>query len=55
MAFIFDINYKTSFKIIEKEKYIDRIVNRFNFTKEPTRRAIESMRKLAEEYVLEKI
>lgn len=55
IAFIFDINYKTSFKIVEKEKYIDRIIDRFNFEKEQTRRTIEEMRKFAKEYVLEKI
>lgn len=55
IAFIFDINYKTSLEKIEKEKYIDRIIDRFDFKKENTKKAIEKIRKFANEYVLEKL
>lgn len=55
IAFIFDINYKTSFQKIQKEKYIDKIIDRFDFKKENTKEVIEEIRKFANEYVLEKI
>lgn len=55
IAFIFDINYKTSFQKIQKEKYIDKIIDRFDFKKENTKEVIEEIRKFANEYVLEKL
>lgn len=55
IAFIFDINYRTSFEIIKEQKYINRIADRFDFKKEKTKEAVEKIRKFANEYVLEKI
>lgn len=53
IAFIFDINYKTSFEIIEKEKYINRIIERFEFKNQQTKKAIEEIKEFANEYVQE--
>lgn len=55
IAFIFDINYHTSFEIVKKQNYINQIIDRFNFKKEKTQKAVEEIRKFANEYVLEKI
>lgn len=55
IAFIFDINYKESFKIIENKQYISKIVERFNFKNKNTKKAIEEMAKFANKYVIEKI
>lgn len=55
VAFIFDINYKTSLKIVEEEKYINRIIERFDFKNEQTKKSIDEIRKFANEYVQEQI
>lgn len=52
LAFVFDINYKESFKIIEKEQYINKIIDRFDFKNQETKKAIEDMKKFANHYVL---
>lgn len=51
IAFIFDINFKTSFEIIKKEDYINKILNRYNFKDENTKKQIEAIRKIANEYI----
>lgn len=55
IAFIFDINYKTSFEIVEKQKYINQIINRFDYKKEETKKSVEKIKEFANEYVIEKI
>ena len=39
----------------KEQKYINRIVDRFDINKEKTKEAVEKIRKFANEYVLEKI
>lgn len=55
IAFIFDINFKTSFEILKKEDYINRILNRYNIEDEFSRNAITEIRKNANQYIEEKI
>lgn len=52
IAFIFDINYKSSFSIIKEEEYVNKIIDRFNFKNEETRKAIEKIREFSNEYIL---
>ena len=51
LAFIFDINYKTSFKILKEKDYISKILNRYNFEDEKTSQRVEKIKKLANEYI----
>ena len=51
IAFIYDINFPISFEIIKREKYIDRIIDRFDFKKEETKKDFEKIRKVANEYI----
>lgn len=50
-AFIYDFNIKDSYKIIKENKYIDKIINRFNFKLEETREQMQLIRKIANEYI----
>ncbi len=51
LAFIFDINYKTSFEILKEKNYISKILNRYNFEDEKTSQRVEKIKKLANEYI----
>lgn len=51
MAFVFDLNYKESFKILKKEKYIDKIINQFNFKIKETEENLEEIKKIIERYI----
>ena len=48
LAFIFDINYKPSFKIIKENHYINKIIDRFEFKEK------EKVRNIALQYLQEK-
>lgn len=55
MAFIFDIYYKESYKIIYKNDYINKIMNKFEFENKETKQQMEKIKNIANEYILEKI
>ena len=51
LAFIYDVNFKESYIQIKENKYIDKILDRFNFEKEETKEQIELIRKVANDYI----
>lgn len=51
LAFLFDINYKVSLEIISKEKYIDKVFQRFNFEDEYTRNKMKEIQKFLNQYI----
>lgn len=51
IAFIFDMNFKISFKILKDEDYINKILNRYNFKDEYTKQKVEEIRNIANEYI----
>lgn len=55
MAFIFDINFKESFEILKKENYINKTLNRYKMNDSKTQNELEKIRKLANEYIEQKI
>lgn len=55
IAFIFDMNFKPSFQILKEEDYINKILNRYDFKDEYTKQKVEEIRKIANEYVQNKI
>lgn len=55
IAFIFDLNFKSSFKILKEEDYINKILNRYNLKDEYTRTKVEEIRKIANEHIDRKI
>lgn len=51
IAFIFDMNFKESFQILQKEDYINKILDRFNFKDEETKAEIKEIRSIANAYI----
>lgn len=51
IAFIFDMNFKESFQILQKEDYINKILDRFNFKDEETKAEIKEIRSIANTYI----
>lgn len=54
IAFIFDMNFKESFKIIKNQNYINKILDRYNIKDEYTKNEIEKIRIKANHYIEEK-
>ena len=55
IAFIFDMNFKPSFQILREEDYINKILNRYDFKDGYTKQKVEEIRRIANEYVRNKI
>lgn len=54
-GYMFDVNYKSSFKIIKNEQYIDKIANRFKFKDEYTQKEILDAGEKIKQYIAKKI
>lgn len=46
LSYIYDINFKETLEIINKENYVDRILDRFDFKDEQTKEQIEKLKKI---------
>ena len=55
VAFIFDINYGTSFEILKRENYINKIIDRYNMIDKNTKEQLEYIKDIASEYIEQKI
>ena len=55
IAFIFDLNFKSSFELIKEQDYINKILDRYNLKDERTRNEVEEIRKVANAYVEQRI
>ena len=55
VAFIFDINYETSFEILKRENYINKIIDRYNMIDKNTKEQLEYIKNIASEYIEQKI
>ena len=55
IAFIFDMNFKSSFQILKEEDYINKILDRYNFKDEYTKQKVEEIRDIANKYIDEKV
>lgn len=55
LAFIFDINYKETYKIIKDNNYVDIIIDRFTYKKDDTKIKMEKIRKISKEYIDKRI
>ena len=51
IGFMFDINFKYDFKILKKENYINKILDKFEFIDEITSNQMKNARKIANEYI----
>ena len=55
IAFIFDLNFNYSKKVIYENNYINRILDKFDYKDENTKRQIELIRKIASDYLKESL
>ena len=55
IAFIYDLNFKESYKIVRDNNYIDGIIDLFNFREQDTREKMELIRKTANDFLKEKL
>lgn len=51
LAYTFDINFKQSYQIIQKEDYINKTIKRFNFKEEQTKWKVEELIKNINDYI----
>ena len=51
IAFIYDLNFKESYKILNEKDYINKIFDRFSFEKEETKEQMTKIRKIANDYI----
>ena len=54
LAYIFDINYNVSYKIIRDEGHIEKIIKRFQFRYEETKEKVDELINLLNKYVEDK-
>ena len=55
IAFIYDFNSKECYGILEKNKYIDEIIDMFEYKEQETKKQMELIRKVANDYINNKI
>ena len=55
LAFIFDINFKETLEIIKEKNYINILIDRFTYTNEDTKDRMETIRKLINKYIEDKL
>ena len=55
VAYMYDLNFKESFRILKEKNYIEKIVNRVEHKDIETRERMKKIQQFAEEYLEEKI
>ena len=55
LAFTFDLNFKVSFELLNKENYINRIIQRFQYKDADTKLRINEVQRIVNKYIDEKI
>lgn len=51
LAFIFDINYKETLEIIKENDYVNKMLDRFKYSDEETKKKIEEIRNIVNNYI----
>ena len=55
ISFIYDMNFKESFNIIDENMYLEKIINRFNFKNQITKEKIKRIEEVAKIYIKERL
>ena len=55
LSFIYDINFKETFEIIENEQYINKMLKRFDFKDKETKEKMKEIEKEIEQYIWHQI
>ena len=51
LSYIYDINFKETLEIIEKEGYVNKILNRFDFKDEETKNKMKNLREILLKFI----
>lgn len=54
MAFIFDLNFSSSFRFIQEHDYINRCIDRMDYSEKNTKESMEEVRRICLDYVQKK-
>ncbi len=55
ISYIFDFNYNFTLQIIQENDYINKLVNRYKFKNEDTKRKIQECAKIANDYIKQRL
>ncbi len=55
LAFIFDLSFKETFKIVKENDYMNILIDRFNYTDNDTKNKMERIRDILNKYIDEKM
>ncbi len=55
LAFVFDLNFKESFEIVKDNNYINILIDRFNYNDLATKKRMEDVRSIINNYISNKI
>lgn len=55
IAFIYDFNFMESYRIVKETNYIDKVIDLFKFKEQDTIDKMELVRKIANEYINNKL
>ena len=55
LAFIFDLNFKESYEIIKEKNYVNILIDRIKYKDEETKKRMEDIRNIMNEYINRKI
>ena len=55
LGFVFDINFKYSFKILKEKDYINKIIDKFEFKDKENKKTMQEIRNILNQYIEEKI
>lgn len=55
MAYVFDLNYKISFKILKEKNYLNFIIDRFDYKNKISRNRMEEIRKVFSNFIDKKL
>lgn len=55
LAFVFDLNFNESYKLVKNEDYINKLIDRFDYSLSETKQKIETVRKVINDYINNKI
>ena len=51
LAFVFDLNFSVSYNIVKEHDYINHLIDRFNYRIENTRKKMEEVRRIINNYI----
>lgn len=55
LAFTFDLNFNESYKLVKNEDYINKLIDRFDYSLSETKQKMETVRKVINDYINNKI